>query len=141
MLYHRILVAFDESALSRKALESAIKLAKINMFARIDVLHVVELPRANFLIGDAYSMIERSMFQRAEELMTYAKEQLAKIDNQTRTFIEPGVAFQVILHHAKEHNNDLIVMGSRGLKGWKEFLGSVSHYVVQHSKVPVLIIK
>lgn len=117
------------------------ELARINVFARIDVLHVVELPRVNFLIGDAYSMIEQSMYQRAQELMNYAKEQLAKIDNQTRTFIEPGVAFQVILNHAKEHNNDLIVMGSRGLKGWKEFLGSVSHYVVQHSQVPVLIIK
>ncbi len=54
---------------------------------------------------------------------------------------EEGPAYKVILEHAKENNSDLIIMGSRGLSGVKEYLGSVSHYVVQHSSVPVLIIK
>jgi nucleotide-binding universal stress UspA family protein len=47
----------------------------------------------------------------------------------------------VILNHAREHGCDLIIMGSRGLTGIKEFLGSVSHTVVQNSQVPVLIVK
>ena len=47
----------------------------------------------------------------------------------------------VILNHAKEYNCDLIVMGSRGLSGIKEFLGSVSHKITQRSQIAVLIIK
>lgn len=46
-----------------------------------------------------------------------------------------------ILEYAKEHEQDLIIMGSRGLSGIKEImLGSVSHKVTQLSKCPVLII-
>ncbi|WP_269085328.1 universal stress protein [Peribacillus muralis] len=46
-----------------------------------------------------------------------------------------------LLEHVNTHNCDLIIMGSRGLSGFKEFLGSVSHYIVQHSPVPVLLVK
>ncbi|WP_256711219.1 universal stress protein [Paenibacillus sp. FSL H7-0331] len=39
-------------------------------------------------------------------------------------------------------NADLIVIGSRGLNAISEFiLGSVSHNVVQHAKIPVLVVK
>ncbi|WKB35977.1 universal stress protein [Terrilactibacillus sp. S3-3] len=45
------------------------------------------------------------------------------------------------MDHIKENHYDLVILGSRGLSGIREFLGSVSHGVVQRSPVPVLIIK
>jgi len=47
-----------------------------------------------------------------------------------------------LLSYAESHDVDLIVMGSRGLGGFKKMLlGSVASGVSQHSKSPVLIIK
>ncbi|MEJ2242854.1 MAG: universal stress protein [Candidatus Bathyarchaeota archaeon] len=53
-----------------------------------------------------------------------------------------GRASDEIVKIAKEENFDLIVMGSRGLGGIKEFfLGSVSDRVADHAQCPVLIVK
>ena len=47
-----------------------------------------------------------------------------------------------LLLESKKIKPDLIVMGSRGLGGFKSLLlGSVSNAVVTHSTIPVLIIK
>ncbi|XP_039268321.2 universal stress protein YxiE-like [Styela clava] len=49
----------------------------------------------------------------------------------------PGVA---IINAAKKNNAKLIVIGTRGLGTIRRtILGSVSHYVLHHSSVPVLI--
>ncbi len=48
----------------------------------------------------------------------------------------------MILDFAVKNDNDVIVIGSRGLGGIREFvLGSVSHNVVQHARIPVLVVK
>jgi nucleotide-binding universal stress UspA family protein len=53
-----------------------------------------------------------------------------------------GSPAEVILKYAKEHAIDVIVIGSRGLGGIREFvLGSVSHNVVQSARIPVLVVK
>ncbi|MNR36447.1 Stress response protein NhaX [compost metagenome] len=53
-----------------------------------------------------------------------------------------GSPAEVILAYAKEHGADVIVIGSRGLGGIREFvLGSVSHNVVQSARIPVLVVK
>ncbi len=53
-----------------------------------------------------------------------------------------GSPAEVILKYAKQHDVDVIVIGSRGLGGIREFvLGSVSHNVVQSARIPVLVVK
>ncbi|MNI12816.1 Stress response protein NhaX [compost metagenome] len=53
-----------------------------------------------------------------------------------------GSPAEVILSYTKKHDNDVIIIGSRGLGTIREFvLGSVSHNVVQNAKIPVLVIK
>ena len=43
---------------------------------------------------------------------------------------------------AKKHKHDMIVVGARGTSTIKRlFLGSVSSYLVQTSKIPVMVIK
>lgn len=53
-----------------------------------------------------------------------------------------GSPAEIILNYAKEQDADVIVIGSRGLGGIREFvLGSVSHNVVQSARIPVLVVK
>lgn len=53
-----------------------------------------------------------------------------------------GSPAEIILNYAKEQGADVIVIGSRGLGGIREFvLGSVSHNVVQSARIPVLVVK
>jgi nucleotide-binding universal stress UspA family protein len=58
------------------------------------------------------------------------------------TKIAEGRPSDTIVKAAKDGNFDIIIMGSRGLGGIKEFvLGSVSHRVVNEAPCPVLIVK
>ena len=57
-------------------------------------------------------------------------------------FSETGSPAVVILDFALSNDMDLIVMGSRGLGIVKGvLLGSVSQYIVEQSKCPVLVVK
>jgi len=51
-----------------------------------------------------------------------------------------GSAGEGLVQMAEEEQCDLIVMGTRGLGSIRRtILGSVSDYVLHHSKVPVII--
>lgn len=53
-----------------------------------------------------------------------------------------GASGQAIVHVAEEVEADVIVVGSHG-KGWfkRVVLGSVSEYVLHHSRIPVLVVR
>ncbi|MCS7461323.1 universal stress protein [Paenibacillus doosanensis] len=143
MLYSKILVAYDGSEAADKALDSAIKLAKLNHYSKVDIIHVYSPP--TYVVGGAVFIapvaVENNDAEYSEQVVAKIKE---KINDFTNIHIEvrQGVITKEILGYANEIEADLIVIGSRGLSGIGEFvLGSVSHNVVQHAKVPVLVIK
>ncbi|GAB7386939.1 universal stress protein [Bacillaceae bacterium] len=139
----RILVAYDGSDLSKKALETAVKLAKSDEKVEIDVVAVFDPPVALasygiYNAGEILNEIRKEM----EESFAHVEEQLKGLPNKWRTLILEGHPAEMIVRYARENGCDLIVMGSRGLSGIKEFfLGSVSHYVTQRAQCPVLIVK
>jgi len=140
MLFGKILVAYDGSNLSKKALEKALKLGEGSSIA---VIHVYNFPA--FVLGEAYITTSASFNQnfekQAEQVLEAAKAQASPHANVTYE-LRQGDSSREILKYATEINADLIVIGSRGLGGIREFvLGSVSHNVAQHSKVPILIVK
>ena len=65
----------------------------------------------------------------------------AGFDAEPVTLRTDGPIAAGISDYANEHAPSLVVMGTRGLSGAKSLiLGSVSHYVAQHLRVPVLIV-
>lgn len=139
MLCTKILVPYDGSELAQKSLEKAIMIASSDQTIKIEVLHVVSIPVHTVL--DNLQAVEDAIYQDGKEVLGKAKLALSTLPNFYQTFLLEGSPAHLILNHAKEHHCDLIIMGSRGLTGIKEFLGSVSHTVVQHAQVPVLIVK
>lgn len=141
MLFRKILVAFDGSHQSRLALRKSIELTQHRPAAEIDVLYVSNVPKVWYPELPAASMYELES-RTAQTLLAEAETALKGADRRWRTLIAEGRPAKTIVEHAVEGGYDLIIMGSRGRSGLTElFLGSVSHNVVQHSPVPVLIMK
>jgi nucleotide-binding universal stress UspA family protein len=140
MIFSNILVPFDGSELAVKSLDKAIELAKIDKSVKVKALHVIQLPIKR--VPDAvYNPVKNAILEDAHSTINQAKKKLEVIAEQSEAVIVEGAPIRVILQKAHEEGCDLIIMGSRGLSGVKEFLGSVSHYISQNSKVPVLLIK
>lgn len=144
MMGSKILVAYDGSELSDKALQNAVKLASMNNSAQIHVAHIITLPHVVTVKGmlDVDSL-HQEIKSYGSKMLEKAKEKLSDLDpHQYQTVLLEGRPADKLLEYAKEQQCDVIVMGSRGLSGVQElFLGSVSHDLVQRSKVPVLIVK
>ena len=58
-----------------------------------------------------------------------------------RTIFEMGSPAPTLINVARREHADLIVTGTRGMGGFKDLmLGSVSHQLVLHATVPVVVI-
>ncbi|BBN97549.1 universal stress protein [Sporolactobacillus terrae] len=141
MLFKKILVSYDDSDLSKKALQKAADLARLDADTELDVLNVVTVPTNQFVVGEVYRQVRESIIKYGHEVVSRTDQTLDALPNKTETFVKEGQPVRTIIEFAGQNDYDLIVIGSRGLSGVKEFLGSVSHGVVQRSQVPVLIVK
>lgn len=139
-MFSHILVPYDGSELAEKSLEKAIDFAKLDHNTKITLLHVVEFPPKTYQY-DFYNKIKESILEDAEKVVRPAKFDLGQIANPSNVIIQEGLSYKVILELAKEQQCDLIIMGSRGLSGMKELLGSVSHTVTQRATIPVMLMK
>ncbi|WP_417760353.1 universal stress protein [Shewanella sp.] len=138
MLGSKILVGYDGAELSNRALQTALTQLRDHPQITVDVLYVEEVAK----LSNGVEVLDDNVQQHNDSLFTQlqhkvqdssARVHLHRLSGQNTSY--------VLLRFAEEHNNDLIIVGSRGLTGIREFLGSVSHAVVQHSLVPVLIVK
>lgn len=139
----KIVVPYDHSPLSKKALETAIELAKQNADIELDVITVIS---GNFpaTYYDALNIEEIYKVRRQDaiEKLNEVEQKVKEIPNEYEAYILEGNPAESIVEFVKEHDADLVIMGSRGLSGLKEMLlGSVSHQVVQKSTCPVFIMK
>ncbi len=131
----KILVAYDGSVPSARALDLAQSIGAQNSEAELLLVHVMKL----FAMG---SGAETVIIDEANRVHGFLKEVAEGIPNKTQVVMLKGTSpAELILKCAREENCDLIVMGSRGKGGVKGYLGSVSYAVVQHSPVTVLIAK
>ncbi len=142
MLCSKILVAYDDSELAQRSLEKALEIAKTDPVIEIQVVHVITVPEIARFEMDKFQALVDAIYQEGKDIIAKVELDLSKLPNHSQAYLLEGRSpAYVVIAHAKEHNCDLIIMGSRGLSGIRELLGSVSHTIVQRSQNPVLIIK
>ena len=135
-----ILVATDFSDTALSGIDWAIELAKTHG-ARIDLVHGLLMPnRATDFLPSPPDFTE-ALQAAASGRLNEAAERVRAQGIEVTTDLRLGVPSQAILEVADERVVDLVVLGTRGLTGFKHLvLGSTAARVVQHSSCPVLTV-
>ena len=134
----KILVAFDGSDHALKAIQEAKKLRVGFPDATITVLEVLEVSKAKAQTLDLSKSSEERKAARIKEVREQAK---GLLDDCLITVLIGDPATEII-HYAKKDEYDLLIIGSRGLNMLQEFvMGSVSHKVMKHASLPILVVK
>ena len=135
----RILVPIDSSEIAERAMQEAIK---VNRFGEAEV-HVLYVADINKLAINAYlsGNVLLEIGKAGERILNAALEKFPESMKVVKVY-RTGDPAETITEYAKEINADLIIMGSRGLGLVRGvLLGSVSKYVLERTKCPVLIVK
>jgi len=135
----KILVPLDDSQNSQRGLDQAIYLAR-QCGATLTGISVIDhLPVSGIHNVNSW---RKNWIKQAKSRLAKARRHAAHSEVDLNEKIAYGYAGNEIAEHARKNKFDLIVIGSRGRGIVKEtFLGSTSHYVVQKSKVPIVVVK
>ena len=134
-----ILVPVDGSEGSDKAVAKAIGIAEV-CGAKLYFIYVANINQ--LAINAALSNAILTAVTKAGEIIVERAENMVPSGIECESLLETGSPAAVILEFEEKLSADLIVMGSRGLGFVKGvLLGSVSQYIMERSKCPVLVIK
>jgi len=138
-MFRNILLAFDGSDCSNKALEYAGSMAE-QYGAVLWLIHV--FPHTSDLLG--YEDFEKLFAKRKSAGQAIVDNALQKLEGsklKVRTELLGGPEAESILKAAQDLEADLIVMGTRGLGAVKGLLiGSVSRKVLHYASCPVMVV-
>jgi nucleotide-binding universal stress UspA family protein len=141
-MFRNILVAVDGSAHANRALDEAIDIARGSR-ARLTIITGAAEPRTASMIAlssGAAAALGPSLLEHAERVLRAAVERVPDDVSVTTVLTEEPIR-PAILRRIEEGGHDLVVMGSRGRGTVRSaVLGSVSHHVLHHSPVPVLVV-
>ncbi len=147
-MYQRILVATDGSTLSKKAVSSAIALAKLSGAELVALKVVPRYPQSYFEGGLALPLsdiakVEKQWAAHGQAMVdAIAKSAAAKGLTTKAVIAKSDLISEAIIATAKKHKCDLIVMASHGRRGIKRLLlGSETQQVLTHSHIPVLVLR
>ena len=138
-MYDRLLVAVDHSEVSPRVIAAAKELALLSK-GKVWVLHLLE-KEVYAQLGDVPSESDQEADQAVKEGVDALKQVGVDAEGEIRptTF---GHAAREILADAKEHDADVVIMGSRGRSDFAgAILGSTAHKVIHLADRPVLVIR
>jgi nucleotide-binding universal stress UspA family protein len=138
-----VVAGFDGSEGSEAALRVALCEAKLR-HARLLVVSAWHVPSHYYGSQAAPSAalalaenVREELATKLEEAVVARRDEEGGVEIEAR--LEQGGAVSVLTKEAA--NADLLVVGSRGLGGFrKALLGSVSHECAQHASCPVLVV-
>jgi nucleotide-binding universal stress UspA family protein len=141
-MFRNILVAIDGSPDAEEALVQAIDLAEAE-HTRLTLFSAVVSPPAvayASVSGNVVANLLRDAETATEAILRYAVERVPD-DVSVSTVMKNDPVRPALLEQIDTGRHDLLIMGSRGRGAVRSMLlGSVSHYVLHHSPVPVLIV-
>ena len=149
-MYSSILVSTDGSKFSNKAVKEAAKLSKElgSKLVLFYAIHDYEVPFLEEGISaptyvKARDKAQKQMEAMAQSVLASAAKK-AKMPNGTLElhFVVSNFPYAAIIRAAKKFKCELIVMASHGRHGLSGIvLGSETHKVLVHSKIPVLVVR
>ncbi len=140
-LIHRILLATDGSAYAARAEGYALFLASV-WGTGLDVLSVLEfLPGMNpaYPINDMYL---DQLRKEADRHLSRLADRASSVGVSVRKHVEIGIPSEKIAAVAREHGDDLVVVGTHGRTGLEHvLLGSTAERVIRGAPCPVLAVR
>lgn len=153
MTYKTILVPYDGSKPSNRALTQAIEVAKLSGAKVILANIVTEILYPNYLsfrgaavnVKSARSLAKEMYYEMkeiAQKLLESAKVKCEDEKVKVETAVGYGNVTGSIIDLIKRKNIDLVVMGTTGLSGISKLksIGSVARSISEKSPCPVLLV-
>ena len=146
-MFTHVLTPVDGSEISMLAARKGIELAKL-CNAKLTAILVSPTYRQHFQDGFVVPTVqvirerwEEQMAERATAVLNQICAQAGTAGIQCNPVHAFGDApYQAIIDAANKHECDVIVMGSHGHGGFKQFmLGSETMRVLSHSTIPVVV--
>jgi nucleotide-binding universal stress UspA family protein len=145
-MFKHILLPTDGSELSEAAIQSGIQFAK-SINAEVTGFHVI-LPFHVFslrmgILEDTKEQYERQSKDQAEQFLGVIKKAAEKAGVSCDTdYVTSSHPYEMIIKAAEKKGCDLIMMASHGRRGLQGLLiGSETHKVLTHTKIPVLMFR
>ncbi len=136
--WKNILIATDGSLYGEAAARKAIEIAA-RYHSEIKALSVVDVTVEFMLRANE---VYKSLVVKAKGFTDSIKEKASSAGVKSESLVRDGEVYKVIIDTAKEHQTDMIVMGSLGRTGIKRLLmGSTAERVLGNATFPVLIVK
>jgi nucleotide-binding universal stress UspA family protein len=141
-VFTNILVAIDGSDASQRAFIRAVEEAKV-WNARLHVIYIVETGLFSSLPADnTVEIMYRVLETEGNTVLEKAKKYATDNGVTIITHMKQGHAGSEVVTLAEKEKIDLIMVGSHGKsQADRLFIGSVSTYIVSHSKVTTMVVR
>lgn len=146
-LYEKILVPYDGSKYSQKALEMAAKMAD----AFDSLIYLVNVVDVSTVSPPGWSLSQgtrRTIDQIKDSVKVSTESHLQKIQGKYKDLVIKGFVLEgdpvsKMLKFIQEKDIDLVIIGSKGLSGISKImtLGSISRKISELAKCPVTIVR
>lgn len=141
---NKFVVAYDDSAPSRRAIDFAIERAKLSG-AELVLAHVLEWSPYSFLtpteIEERHSRREKELERAEKAIVAPILEQLASSGVTVTSEIRFGQVSETLINIARSHGASQIIIGRTGHTSMASRLfGSVAGTLAQASPVPCTIV-
>lgn len=137
-----VLVPFDGSELSRRALEFACERFPEAELTALFVVDTSVTHQPERYVGVKLGEIHEQREAEGEEILSEAEALAARFDRSLTTVIDHGRPANEILEYVEETDVDHVVLGSHSRDILERFfLGSVTERVLDRLAVPVTVIR
>ena len=137
-MYKNIVLAYDGSKFSNKALQEALRIAKSSGGSLL-ILSVVDI--TDEFESEAPGLTDKM----TEKLLKSAQKALGKAvaaKVKAKVEVHVGDAYEMIVETARKKKADVIVIGSHGRTGLTRLLmGSVTSRVIGHAPCSVIVVR
>jgi nucleotide-binding universal stress UspA family protein len=148
IIMKKMLIAYDGSDASKKALDMALKCSDSDDAITLLTVIPAELAESSFTkmllpTIDLSQIVKSGTFKEKamESLSKVAKEIEGKVQ-ELNIVVESGDPADEILLSARKHEANVIILGYKGYgKEGRFLLGSVTDKVVRHASISVLVVR